>query len=117
MATVRFLFDGKSRTVRLTGGAGNIAAAPPTLLAIARAHDVPLLSNCETGACGACLVEVATKAGSSRPPTEAEAFFLGALGRLDAGPAPGVHARLACQYRLGDDEEIEVRFSTELGCL
>ncbi|MBL8658857.1 MAG: (2Fe-2S)-binding protein [Rhodospirillales bacterium] len=117
MATLRFLFDGKSRSVKLPGGALGAAVAPATILSVARAYKVPLLSNCGSGDCGACLVEVEARAGSSRPPTEAEAFFLAATGRLDAAGGPGVHARLACQYRLGDDEDIEVRFSTQLGCL
>lgn len=118
LATITFLFDGDSKTVRLPETARHGAGgARPTLLDVARDNGVPLLANCGTGDCGACRVEVTSHAGSALPKSEAEAFFLRAVGRLDAPADPGAHARLACQYRLSDDEEIEVRFTTMLGCL
>lgn len=116
LTTVRFLFDGDCQAVFLQDGATEVAPAP-TLLSVARDNNIPLLANCETGACGACLVEVKTHAGAGLPKSEAEVFFLRALGRLDQRSEAGVDARLACQYRLGEDEEIEVRFSTGIGCL
>lgn len=118
MATITFLFDGESRTVRMPGGQRDgTDTKAPTLLDIARDNAVPLLANCGTGGCGACLVEIKRVAGAGLPKSEAEAFFLRALGQLDGRAGTGADARLACQYRLSDDEEIEVRFTTTLGCL
>lgn len=115
LTTVRFLFDGESKSVTRPCG-GSSGALAPTLLAIAKDNNVPLLANCEVGACGACLVEVKASGGMQQSKSEAEEFFLHSLGRLDRSAEAGVDARLACQYRLGDEKEIEVRFSTGIGC-
>ena len=113
VAKIRFEFDGVSKMV-------TVAAAPgpqPTLLAIARDNQIPLLSNCEVGACGACIVEVETTEGGGDEMSDAEAFFLTAIGKLDgeegAGPG-GTGSRLACQYRPGADDDIRVRFASAL---
>lgn len=106
--TIQFLYDGTSKTVTLPASAGE----QPTLLAIARDHNVPLLFNCEAGACGACIVEIETASGDAAAVTDAEVFFLRAIGKLDSEGANG--SRLACQYRPGHDEDVSVRFASAL---
>lgn len=105
---IRFEFDGISTTVAVAPAPG----LQPTLLEIARDNQIPLLSNCEAGACGACIVETETLAGGTGEVSDAEAFFLSAIGRLDDGDGGGV--RLACQYRPGRDEDVRVRFASAL---
>ena len=120
VATIRFSSSSMDRLVSVDVPPG----ASPTLLAVARAHGVPIPFNCRSGACGACLVRVDTLAAGSRPAaplTDGERLALAASGRLTAqdiaaaerrGVSPAL--RLACQYRLGD-EEIAVSFESELG--
>ncbi|MGZ9034027.1 MAG: 2Fe-2S iron-sulfur cluster-binding protein [Rhodospirillales bacterium] len=105
---IRFEFDGISKTVAVRAAPG----LQPTLLAIARDNQVPLLSNCEAGACGACIVEIETTTGSTAEMSDAEAFFLRAIGKLEAGS--GAEARLACQYRPSAEEDVCVRFASAL---
>lgn len=113
MATIRFVVDDETTTVELPVAEG---APPPTLLAVARDHGVPLLFNCGTGDCGACLVEVEIVGGAPAPMSDAEAFYLRATGRLGkAGDGP--HARLACQYKLSAGDDLRVRFVTNVGCI
>ena len=85
---------------------------------MARAHGVPIPFNCRSGDCGACLVRVDTLAPGSRPAaplTDGERLALAAAD-IAAAEQQGVSPplRLACQYRLGD-EEIAVTFASELG--
>lgn len=108
MPNIRFEFDGISKTVEVPAAPG----AEPTLLAITRDHRLPLLSNCEVGACGACIVEIETVSGGTAAMGDAEAFFLSAIGKLDGEGGAG--ARLACQYRPGADEDVRVRFASAL---
>lgn len=108
MARIRFEFDGISKTVSLPADPGG----QPTLLAIARDNQVPLLFNCETGACGACIVEVEAGPGGAAGMSDAEAFFLSAIGKPEGEGTAG--ARLACQYRPGPEEDIRVRFASAL---
>ncbi|MCU0893321.1 MAG: (2Fe-2S)-binding protein [Rhodospirillales bacterium] len=108
MAKIRFEFDGISTTVALPA----LVGLRPTLLEVARDHRIPLLFNCEVGACGACIVDIETIRGTPAGMTEAEAFFLAAIGNGDRQGSTG--ARLACQYRPGADEEICVRFASAL---
>ena len=119
VATVHFMYSRINRRVSVEA-----AADRPTLLSVARAHGVPIPFNCESGDCGACLVRVETIAAGSAPAasvTENERLALTVARRLTAadiaeaerrGVSP--KARLACQYRLGD-EEIAVSFEDELG--
>lgn len=120
MATILFSSARMERRV--------IVDAPPgasrTLLSVARAHGVPIPFNCQSGDCGSCLVRVETTAVGSAPAaplTDNERLTLTAARRVTAadiaaaerlGVSPKV--RLACQYRLGD-EEIAVSFESELG--
>jgi ferredoxin len=109
VARIRFEFDGISQTVAVSPAPG----PRPTLLAIARDNQIPLLFNCEAGACGACIVEIETSAGGTSGAGEmsdVEAFFLRAIGKPGGEGTDG--SRLACQYRPGDDEEVRVRFAS-----
>jgi ferredoxin len=108
LAKIRFEFDGISTTVAVPAAPG----LRPTLLEVAREHQIPLLFNCEAGACGACIVEIETIGGAPAGMSEAEAFFLAAIGTGDEQGSTG--ARLACQYRPGADEDICVRFASAL---
>jgi ferredoxin len=108
VAKIRFEFDGISKTVAVPAARG----LPPTLLEVARDHQIPLLFNCEVGACGACIVEIETIAGNPGEMSEAEAFFLAAIGNGDGDGGSG--ARLACQYRPASDEDVCVRFASAL---
>ena len=120
MATIRFSSPRMDRRVTVDAPPG----APPTLLSVAMAHKVPIPFNCRSGDCGACLVRIDTLAAGTRsaaPLTDGERLALAASGRLTAqdiaaaerrGVSPAL--RLACQYRLGD-EEIAVSFESDLG--
>lgn len=113
VAKIRFEFDGVSKTVSVDAAPG----LQPTLLAIARDNQIPLLSNCEVGACGACIVEAETIEGGGCEMSDAEAFFLTAIGKLDGEEGAGANStgsRLACQYRPEADDEILVRFASAL---
>lgn len=119
MATIRFVSDDVDRTVTAPVESGERR----TLLAVATETGVPILFNCGTGDCGACLVRVETLESdrpSVAPLTETEKLVLQAMGVLTAdgieaaergGVAPRV--RLACQYTLGD-EQIVVSFKSGL---
>jgi ferredoxin len=120
MATIRFSSSHMERRVTVDVE----AADRPTLLSLAREHGVPIPFNCQSGDCGSCMVRVETisvGSGPASPLTDGERLVLTAARRLTAddiaeaercGMSPEV--RLACQYRLGD-EEIAVMFESELG--
>lgn len=120
MATIRFVAAGIDKTVHVSVAAGERR----TLLAVAKDCGVPILFNCESGDCSACVVHVETRSLCARPIaplTEKERFLLTAMGLLrtadiEAAERLGVSAdvRLACQYTLGD-EEIVVLFKNDLG--
>ena len=108
LAKIRFEFDGISKTVAVSPA----PALQPTLLAIARDNQIPLLSNCEAGACGACIVEIETSSAAASEMSDEEAFFLRAIGKPESEGGDG--SRLACQYRPGADEEVRVLFASAL---
>ena len=120
MATIRFVATGVDKTIHVSLAAGERR----TLLAVAKDSGVPILFNCESGDCSACVVHVETDSAGPRPlapMTEKERFLLPAIGLLtepeiEAAARLGVsaHVRLACQYALGD-EEIVVLFNNNLG--
>lgn len=99
MIQIRFREAGSERVVNIpTAEVGR-----RTILDVARSHGIPVLFNCEAGACGACLVRVEADISVSGDATlgEDERFLLEALGVLNdvAVPSPGrrVRYRLACQ--------------------
>ena len=120
MATIRFVAAGIDKTIRVSIAPGERR----TLLAVAKDFGVPILFNCESGDCSACVVHVETHAAGPRPlapMTEKEKFLLPAIGLLteseiEAAERLGMSAdvRLACQYALGE-EEIVVLFNNTLG--
>lgn len=91
-----------------------------TLLQVARQHNLPIAFNCQEGQCGTCTVEVQILA-DAKPLgdhlTKREKKILKATGlvtkeQLQAAETEGMPPswRLACQYRLGRDETILVKF-------
>ncbi len=119
MATIRFLSSRTDRTINVPGVSGERRS----LLSIARDHGVPILFNCDTGDCGACVVYVETRSNGATevaPLSEKEKFLLQAMVLLTAadvmeaetrGVPPDV--RLACQYK-PRDEDIVVMFESGL---
>lgn len=125
MITIRFRSSGFDRSIRVAPAPG----ARQTLLSVAAAHGVPILFNCRSGDCGACLVRVRSGAGrppASAPLSDAERYRLQAMGLVaeardtderTSGPG-GEEARLACQYVLDEDDdgrELVVTFASGLG--
>lgn len=120
MASIRFLSPGIDRTVRVDVMPGERR----TLLSVAREHGIPLLFNCQSGDCGACMIHVETLGNGGQPCAplaENESFLLRQMRLLtepeiaDAerrGVSPEV--RLACVYQLRS-EDIVVVFGSELG--
>lgn len=120
MATIRFLSSDIDRTVSVDVAPGERR----TLLSVAREHGIPILFNCQTGDCGACIVDVETLSNGGRPSAPLagnESFLLRTMRRLTAreieeaerrGVSP--HVRLACVYELRG-ENIVVVFGGELG--
>jgi len=113
MLTIRFVSAGLDKTVTVETADG----PRPTLLAIAKQHGVPVLFNCQSGACGACLVSVTdptADAGGLAPPGDQERLFLAATDKLPAERSADIpHYRLACVASIGDGS-IVVRFSNRV---
>lgn len=119
MASIRFMSSGTDKTVNVPADSGK----RPTLLGIARDNGVPILFNCDTGDCGACVVHVETRSDPATevaPLTEKEKFLLQALYLLTAADVAKAEARgtppdvrLACQYR-PRDEDVVVFFESGL---
>jgi hypothetical protein len=119
-ARIRFLSPVAAHEVRVEAG----APGARTLLAVARKHGVPILFNCEAGACGACAVTI-EGAGEDGPDpvplTQAEIYYLLGRGRLtvaemellEEGRPATIRDRLACQYIVGD-RDIVVCYGTDL---
>lgn len=122
MAHITFQSDRRGKSVSVTPPAGEAQ----TLLAIGIDAGVPILFNCESGGCGACLVRVTTYGVGAAEEVvslgEDEEFLLDAMGKLtteDTGivdrPGSVERYRLACQYVVGDDDEILVVYEDRLG--
>jgi len=123
VAIIRFASAGVDKTVTVDVMPGERR----TLLSAALDAGVPILFNCGTGDCAACLVHVDTLS-TSRPESQPVAPLTGVeklvleamslLTRKDivAAERDGIPPtnRLACQYALGD-EEIVVSFESGLG--
>ncbi|MGF7177027.1 2Fe-2S iron-sulfur cluster-binding protein [Azospirillum doebereinerae] len=101
-----------------------IAGDTGTLLALAKANDIPIPFQCQDGECGSCLVKVTyldNKAPMAVDLTEKEKVTLSVNGKLtrsllaaaetDHRPPP---YRLACQF-IVRDENIRIEFSGEPG--
>lgn len=119
MATIRFLSSDVDKTITMQVP----SADRQTLLAIAQDHGVPILFNCDSGDCSACLVNVETlsdeKTGFA-PLTEKEKYLLTSMVFLTDADVEDAEAgrvapesRLACQYRPGG-EDIVVTFENGL---
>ncbi len=112
MALIRFMAHGRLKSQRIV----NTDARQPTVLSVARQAGVGVLFNCEVGDCAACIIGVRTLRAAATgvyPLTDKERFVLQAMGRLsqadiadaDAGRRPAT-VRLACQYRVGEEDII-----------
>jgi ferredoxin len=119
MATITFSPHPRGNAITIEAG-GDVGR---TLLAVARDHGVPILFNCSGGACGACLVEVASLSPHSAPPLGAEeALLLQALGKLPPatgaliGTAGTATFRLACTY-IVPEADLVVRYPCAVGGL
>jgi len=120
MTTITFSSPNLTKTVQVDKAERN----GQTVLAIAREHGVPIPFNCEGGACSACMIDVDVVSGQRSTSVELpdqEKLVLKVMGELTdddilAAQSEGIppKCRLACQYRISD-EDIVVRFSTDLG--
>lgn len=115
MANVTFSSPTLKKDVTVYATAGDCH----TLLAVAKAHKIPVEFECENGECGSCAVEViilADKQPMGMHLTEKEKAVLKLAGKISKKqieeaelkdiPPPW---RLACQY-IVRDEEILVKF-------
>jgi len=100
-----------------------VAGERGTLLALAKANNIPIPFDCQDGECGSCLVEVRHHRPNSRcgvALTEKEKEALRQLGKItkqeimdaEVNDMPPRH-RLACQYFVRD-EDIEVAFEGDV---
>ena len=120
MANITFSSPTLPKMVTIYAVAGDTS----TLLALAKANNIPIPFQCQDGNCGSCLIKV-TYLGNTKPKavhlTEKEKTALSVNGKLtkevlakaevDDMPPP---YRLACQY-IARDEDIMVEFSGEPG--
>lgn len=115
MANVTFSSPRMKKDVTVYAVAGDTK----TLLATAKANDVPVAHECENGECGSCQVEVSVLSGK-RPIgvalTEKEKLVLKLAGRITAQKIADAETnerpppwRLACQMVVRD-EDILVKF-------
>ena len=97
-----------------------VAGDTRTLLALAKANNVPIPCQCQDGECGSCLIKVTylnPKAPMASALTEKEKLTLSVNGKLtketlaqaEVSDIPPAY-RLACQYVVRD-EDILVEFS------
>jgi len=97
-----------------------VAGDRGTILAVAKAHKIPIPFDCQDGECGSCLVEI-TILNRSTPHaimlTDKEKEMLKQLGKISKTEVQNAevndmppHFRLACQCVLRD-EDIVVKFA------
>ena len=96
-----------------------IAGDTKTLLAVAKANNIPLDFECENGECGSCAVQVDVLSGKqplATHLTEKEKVALKLAGKISKEQIADAELkdipppwRLACQF-IVRDEEIVVRF-------
>ena len=120
MANITFSSPALQKFITVYGIAGDTR----TLLALAKANNIPIPFQCQDGNCGSCLIKV-TYLGKSMPKamhlTDKEKYTLSANGKLtkealekaEVGDMPPPY-RLACQY-IVRDEDISVEFTGEPG--
>jgi ferredoxin len=96
-----------------------VAGDTKTLLSVAKANNIPVMSECENGECGSCQVQVSVL--SSKTPigvalTEKEKLVLKLAGKINAEQIADAETkdlpppwRLACQMVVRD-EDIVVTF-------
>jgi len=115
MALVTFTSPALKKDITVYATAGDTH----TLLAVAKAHKIPLHFECEDGKCGSCVVEV-TVLGNKQPIgvnlTEKEKSALRLAGKITKEQIEAAETRdipppyrLACQF-IVRDEDIVVRF-------
>jgi ferredoxin len=115
LANVTFTSPALKKDVTVYATAGDTH----TLLAVAKAHKIPLHFECENGECGSCIVEVMVL-GAKRPIgvnlTEKEKTVLRLAGKITQSQIEAAETRdlpppyrLACQF-IVRDEDIVVRF-------
>ena len=120
MANITFSSPALPKFVTVYGIAGDTR----TLLALAKANNIPIPFQCEDGQCGSCLIKV-SYLGQTKPKaihlTEKEKTVLSVNGKLSKDILDKVETddlpppyRLACQY-IVRDEDILVEFSGEPG--
>lgn len=101
-----------------------VAGHTGTLLALAKANNIPIPLQCQDGNCGSCLVKI-TYLGDKKPMavalTDKEKLTLSVNGKLTKQELEDAEVRdippryrLACQY-IVRDEDILVEFSGEPG--
>ncbi len=115
MANVTFSSPRMARDITVYAVAGDRG----TILALAKAHKIPIAFDCQDGECGSCLVEVehlAPRARSGIALTEKEKEMLRQLGKITPGEIMDAEVndmpprfRLACQCFVRH-EDILVRF-------
>jgi ferredoxin len=115
MANVTFSSPAMSKDLTVYATAGDTK----TLLAVAKAHKIPVHFECENGECGSCAVEVSVLANQQPMGmhlTEKEKTVLKLAGKLSKEQIEEAETkdlpppwRLACQFVVRD-EEILVRF-------
>jgi ferredoxin len=96
-----------------------VAGDTKTLLALAKAHKIPIDSECENGECGSCQVQVTVLSGKTPigvAMTEKEKTVLKLAGKISAQQIADAETkdlpppwRLACQMVVRD-EDIVVKF-------
>ncbi len=120
MANITFSSPALPKFVTVYGIAGDTR----TLLALAKANNIPIPFQCQDGECGSCLIKV-TYLGTTKPKaihlTEKEKTTLSVNGKLtkelldkaEVEDLPPPY-RLACQY-IVRDEDVLVEFTGEPG--
>jgi ferredoxin len=115
MANITFTSPSMKKDVTVYAVAGDTR----TLLAVAKAHHIPLHHECENGECGSCQVEVSVLSGKTPygvALTEKEKTVLRFAGKITAAQIAAAETddlpppwRLACQF-IVRNEDVVVKF-------
>jgi ferredoxin len=90
-----------SHTIKFSNGQSIVAPDNSNLSECSDITNSPVLYGCRTGICSTCLVNITKGIETLAPPKEDEIELLGII----APDKP--NARLACQFKLTGDLEIE----------